>query len=83
MVTNLVNARLVMRVGSDRMLWVGSLGAAASGLLVALVAGTGLEGSGVAGALFLFIAMNGFINANMVPARWRACQGASARRLPS
>ena len=67
MVTNLVNARLVMRVGSDRMLWVGSLGAAASGLLVALVARTGLGGiGGLAGALFLFVAMNGLINANMV-----------------
>jgi DHA1 family bicyclomycin/chloramphenicol resistance-like MFS transporter len=67
MVTNLVNSRLVMRVGSDWMLWVGSLGAAASGLLVALVAGTGLGGiGGLAGALFLFVAMNGFINANMV-----------------
>jgi DHA1 family bicyclomycin/chloramphenicol resistance-like MFS transporter len=67
MVTNLVNSRLVMRVGSDWMLWVGSLGAAASGLLVALVARTGLGGiGGLAGALFLFVAMNGFINANMV-----------------
>jgi DHA1 family bicyclomycin/chloramphenicol resistance-like MFS transporter len=67
MVTSLVNSRLVERVGSNRMLWVGSLAAAASGLLVALVAGTGLGGiRGLAGALFLFISMNGFIVANMV-----------------
>jgi MFS transporter, DHA1 family, multidrug resistance protein len=67
MVTNLINSRLVMRVGSDWMLWVGSLGAAASGLLVAFVARTGLGGiGGLAGALFLFVAMNGFTNANMV-----------------
>jgi DHA1 family bicyclomycin/chloramphenicol resistance-like MFS transporter len=67
MVTNLVNLRLVVRVGSDRMLWIGSLGAAASGLLVALVAGIGLGGiGGLAGALFLFVSMNGFIVANVV-----------------
>ena len=74
MVTNLANARLVLRFGSDRMLWVGSLGRAASGLLVVLVARTGLGGiGGLAGALFLFVAMHGLSTPTWSQARWRAC----------
>jgi DHA1 family bicyclomycin/chloramphenicol resistance-like MFS transporter len=67
MATNLVNSRLVLRLGGDRLLKAGGLGAAASGILVALAAGTGLGGIwGLAAALFLFVSMNGFIVANAV-----------------
>ena len=35
-------------------------------------------GSGSAGALFLFVSMNGFIVANVVSAHWPACRRAGA-----
>lgn len=67
MLANTVNARLVTRIGSDRMLRAGAVGAAVMGVLVALAASTGWGGIvGLAGALFLFVSMNGFIIANVV-----------------
>lgn len=67
MITNVVNARLVVRSGSDRMLLVGTIGAAVSGTAVALVAGTDWGGiHGLVLALLFFTAMNGFILANAV-----------------
>lgn len=67
MVTNLINSRLVVRVGSDRMLLVGATGAALFGLALALVTITDL--GGVAALIvtqFLFTSMNGLILANAV-----------------
>ena len=67
MVANVVNARLVTRLGSDRMLLVGTCGAMIFGLVTALVSGTGLGGLfGLAGVLVLFISMNGLILANSI-----------------
>jgi DHA1 family bicyclomycin/chloramphenicol resistance-like MFS transporter len=67
MLANVVNSRLVMRVGSDRMLLVGVLGAAIFGTLVAFVTATGLGGVfGLISAQLLFTSMNGFILANAV-----------------
>ena len=65
--TNFLNARLVTRFGSDRMLLAGALGAAVFGIALALVTITGV--GGVAGLIvtqFLFTAMNGLILANAV-----------------
>lgn len=67
MATNQLNARLVSRLGSDRMLLIGTVGAAATGLSVALVATSGLGGwLGLAIATWLFVAMNGLIIANAI-----------------
>ena len=67
MAANFANARLVIRLGSDRMLFAGALGAAVFGTALAVVTTTDL--SGVAGLIvtqFLFTAMNGLILANGV-----------------
>jgi MFS transporter, DHA1 family, multidrug resistance protein len=65
MAANLVNARLVPRVGGDRLLRTGASIAAASGLLSAVAGGTGWFGlAGLAIPLFVFCAMNGLIVAN-------------------
>jgi MFS transporter, DHA1 family, multidrug resistance protein len=67
MAANLVNSRLVTRFGSDRMLLVGTIGATLSGATLAVVTATDLGGVfGLAAALWLFTAMNGFISANAV-----------------
>jgi DHA1 family bicyclomycin/chloramphenicol resistance-like MFS transporter len=67
MIANVVNSRLVTRIGTRRMLLAGTIGAALSGALVALVTLTGLGGiHGLVPAVFLFISMNGFILANAV-----------------
>ena len=67
MITNVINARLVTRFGSNRMLLVGTIGATLSGATVALVTGTGWGGIfGLVVAVFLFTSMNGFILANAV-----------------
>ncbi len=74
MIANLVNSRLVTRFGSDRMLLVGTIGATVSGATLAVVTATDLGGLfGLAAALWLFTAMNGFIGANAVAgAAWPA-----------
>lgn len=67
MAANFVNAHLVIRLGSDRMLFAGALGAAVFGTALAIVTTTGI--GGVAGLIvtqFLFMAMNGLILANAV-----------------
>lgn len=67
MIANVLNARLVTRVGSDRMLLVGTCGTMIFGLVTALVGATGWGGLlGLAGALVLFISMNGLILANSI-----------------
>ena len=67
MLTNIVNSRLVTRLGSDRLLLNGAIGAAIAGGLTALVGTTGWGGlAGLVLALSLFVAMNGFILANAV-----------------
>jgi MFS transporter, DHA1 family, multidrug resistance protein len=67
MTTNLINARLVRRLGSDRLLRVGGLCAAASGITVAICAGLGWGGlAGLVVPLFLFVSSTGFIVANSI-----------------
>ena len=67
MATNQINARLVARFGGDRLLLAGTIGAAATGLLIVLVTTTGLGGwLGLAVATWLFVAMNGLIVANAI-----------------
>lgn len=67
MIANVVNARLVTRLGSDRMLQIGTCGAAVFGLVTALVSAAGWGGLfGLAGVLVLFISMNGLILANSI-----------------
>lgn len=67
MVANFVNARLVQRFGSDRLLMCGAIGAAVAGIVVAIVSATDWGGLiGLASALVLFGAMNGFITANAI-----------------
>jgi DHA1 family bicyclomycin/chloramphenicol resistance-like MFS transporter len=67
MVANTVNARLVTRLGSDRMLLIGTCGAMIVGVATAIVSATGLGGLfGLAAVLVLFISMNGLILANSI-----------------
>lgn len=67
MVTNMVNARLVMRLGSDRTLLGGTMVAAVSGIGTALAARADWGGLwGLVGTLFVFIAATGFIVANSI-----------------
>lgn len=67
MAMNMVNTRLVTKLGSDALLRWGTVGAAIFGLGVAVVAGTGWGGLfGLAGTLFLFSAMSGLIFANSI-----------------
>ncbi len=67
MAANLVNTRLVTRLGVDRLLVRGTIGAALAGLLLALAAWTGWGGlAGLVAPLFLFIAATGFIVANSI-----------------
>lgn len=67
MAANFANARLVIRLGSDRMLLAGALGAAIFGTALAIAAITDLGGvDGLIVTQFLFTAMNGLILANGV-----------------
>ncbi len=67
LLTNAINVRLVVRLGSERMLLVGAIGAALSGALMFVVTLTGWQGAiGLIAANFLFMAMNGLITANAV-----------------
>lgn len=64
---NLVNARLVVRLGADRLLRRGTLGAAAAGLLLAVTARTDWGGLwGLVLPLFAFASATGFIVANSI-----------------
>ncbi len=65
MVTNFTNARLVVRVGSTRLLRLGSAAAAVAGVIFALCARTDFGGLlGLVAPLFVYSAMIGFIIAN-------------------
>jgi MFS transporter, DHA1 family, multidrug resistance protein len=67
MATNLLNARLVMRLGSERLLVRGTGAAALAGVLLAVAAWTGWGGLwGLALPLFLFVSAAGFIIANSI-----------------
>jgi DHA1 family bicyclomycin/chloramphenicol resistance-like MFS transporter len=67
MLTNQLNSRWVMRHGSDRLLRMGTLGAAVSALILAVDAWTGWGGLvGLVIPLFLFIGATGFIVANSI-----------------
>jgi DHA1 family bicyclomycin/chloramphenicol resistance-like MFS transporter len=67
MVTNLVNARLVPRFGSDRLLVAGNGTAALAGVVLAIAARTGWGGlAGLALPLFVFVSASGLIVANAV-----------------
>ncbi len=67
MAANMLNARLVTRHGSQKMLRIGGAGAAISGLAFALISATDWLGAiGLVIANLLFTAMNGLIAANAV-----------------
>lgn len=67
MATNMVNARLVRRLGSDRILLGGTVTAALSGLVLALAAWSGWAGLwGLVVPLFVFASATGFIVANSI-----------------
>ena len=60
-----VNSRLVVRLGSDRLLSYGVMAAAGSGVLLALLAASPtVTLLGIAAPLFCFVASMSFINAN-------------------
>jgi NAD(P)-dependent dehydrogenase (short-subunit alcohol dehydrogenase family) len=67
MVTNLINSRLVTRVGVERLLSLGNSIAAAAGIALAVDAWTDWGGlTGLALPLFLYVSATGFIIANSV-----------------
>jgi DHA1 family bicyclomycin/chloramphenicol resistance-like MFS transporter len=67
MVTNLANARVVTRIGSDRLLRAGTAAAALAGVALAVTARTGWGGlAGLLVPLFVFIAATGLIVANSI-----------------
>lgn len=67
MATNSLNARLVTRLGGDRLLLGGAAVAAVAGIGLAVAARSDWGGLwGLAGPLFLFVAASGFIVANSI-----------------
>lgn len=67
MATNMINARLVMRVGRVRLMRIGTTGTALSAIVLAIDARTGWGGlAGIAAPLFVFIGLTGFIVANSI-----------------
>lgn len=67
MALNLVNIRLVLRLGSERMLRAGNWLAAVGGLAVAVDAWTGWGGlAGLVVPMFLFVSATGLISANAI-----------------
>jgi DHA1 family bicyclomycin/chloramphenicol resistance-like MFS transporter len=67
MAMNALNSRLVMSVGSDRVLRYGVIAIAAAGVVLAIDAATGFGGLiGLVAPLFVVIAMNGAVVANSV-----------------
>ncbi|MBV1702692.1 MAG: multidrug effflux MFS transporter [Hyphomicrobiales bacterium] len=67
MLANIVNARLVMRLGSDRLMAWGTALAAVSGIAIAITARTDLGGlGGLLLPLFLSVSSTGFIVANSI-----------------
>jgi MFS transporter, DHA1 family, multidrug resistance protein len=67
MATNLLNMRLVMRLGSVRLLRWGTSGTALAGIILAIDGQTGWGGLiGLAVPLFAFVGLAGFIVANSI-----------------
>lgn len=67
MATNTVNARVVARAGSDRLMRAGTTAAALAGLALAGTAWTGWGGlAGLMAPLFVFIGAAGFVIANAI-----------------
>ncbi len=67
MAMNLVNARLVMRLGSERLLLAGNWLAGLAGMALAVDAWTGGGGlAGLVAPMFLFVSATGLISANAV-----------------
>jgi DHA1 family bicyclomycin/chloramphenicol resistance-like MFS transporter len=67
MATNAVNARLVVRIGGDRLLLRGAATAAVAALVVAITARTGWGGLwGLVVPLWVFVGMTGFVVANSI-----------------
>lgn len=67
MITNLVNSRLVTRLGSERLLVLGTGAAGLAGLVLGVAAWTGWGGLwGLATPLFVFVSATGFIIANSI-----------------
>jgi DHA1 family bicyclomycin/chloramphenicol resistance-like MFS transporter len=67
MLSNALNLRFVVRIGSDRMMLIGVSVAALASLVLLVVVSTGWGGwLGLAGALFAYIGMNGLIGANAI-----------------
>ena len=65
MATSTLNGRLVMRIGSDRLLLLGAGAAALAAMALAVAAWTGWGGlAGLAAPMFVFVASTGFIGAN-------------------
>jgi DHA1 family bicyclomycin/chloramphenicol resistance-like MFS transporter len=67
MAMNLANVRLVTRLGSDRLLRAGALGACVTGLCAAITAETGWGGIvGLVVPLCLFVSCLGLVSANAI-----------------
>ncbi|MGB8600802.1 MAG: multidrug effflux MFS transporter [Rhizomicrobium sp.] len=67
MVSNVINARLVMRYGYDRILAFGTVMATLFAVIIGIVCLTGMGGFwGLVVSLFLFVATTGFIVANAI-----------------
>ena len=67
MIANVFNSKLVVVFDSERMLLVGTVGAACSGGLAVVASGTGWGGIyGLVTTVFIYSSMNGFILANAV-----------------
>lgn len=65
MAVNMINSRLVTRLGSDRLLRMGAIAAAITGLLAAVASWSGFGGlAGLAIPIVAFSAVNGLIVAN-------------------
>ncbi|BBO74220.1 Bcr/CflA family drug resistance efflux transporter [Desulfosarcina widdelii] len=64
---NILNSRLVVHLGYDRMLLIGTVIAAFSAMITALAAGTGWGGLwGLVAPLFVFVSTTGFVVANSI-----------------
>lgn len=67
MAANIVNARLVVRFGSRRLLQIGAAGAGACGLVLFVTGSTGWGGlAGLAIPLFVYVSWAGLIVANSI-----------------
>lgn len=67
MVANFLNVRLVGRLGSDKLMRIGAIGAGLMGVLTALVSWTDAGGlAGLVVPLFLYISCTGLIAANAI-----------------